>query len=182
MIKKPQILKSKRISLRVLKENDLDDFKGLFSTNRIYSLLDFNKKSSGKKSISKIFTKILRSYEKKDSNLPLAIIHNSGKQFLGLCGLSLLEEPKFTAEVFYALLSQYQGSGYAIESLKTLFKYAFKDLDLRKIIAHIRPGNTRAWKVAERSGMKYMGQISDNDQKYMVFTFNKKEFKAKIYY
>ncbi len=59
-----------------------------------------------------------------------------------------------------------------------LIEYAFIKLKIPKIIANIRPGNTRGWKVAERIGMKYMGHVQHNCfiPKAMLLTITKEEY------
>lgn len=182
MKKQPLILKSNRIYLRPIRKQDEDDIKKISGIEGVYIVLNRGKGVLEKEPLEYIFNSFFASRGTGKRNLTFAIFHKSGKQILGFCGLSLHENESDTGNVYYVLLSQYWGSGYAIEAMKTLFKYAFNKLKLQKIIAYIQPENTRAWKVAERSGMKYMGQVLHQKNKFMLFSFTKREFKAKIYY
>ncbi|MBD3198268.1 MAG: GNAT family N-acetyltransferase, partial [Candidatus Lokiarchaeota archaeon] len=113
----------------------------------------------------------------------LAIVDKFGKQYLGSCGLSLIDEYK-RYEIFYSLLYRYWGNGYAIEAVKTLFNYAFNQSEVKNMVAYINPKNSRSWKVAERSGMMYLGQITHKEtkEKAMYYVITKKEFKRQNYY
>jgi [ribosomal protein S5]-alanine N-acetyltransferase len=182
MKKQPQVLKSNRIFLRPINKRDEADFKKISGIKQMNIILDRKKAILEKEEFKNIFNSFLASHDAVKRNLILAIVHRSGKQLLGFCGLFLHKNEKDIGNVYYALLSQYWGNGYAIEAMKTLFKYAFIKLELQKIVAYIQPENTRAWKVAERSGMKYMGQIIHQKHKFMLFNFTKRDFKAKIYY
>jgi RimJ/RimL family protein N-acetyltransferase len=81
-------------------------------------------------------------------------------------------------ECHYALFPRYTGNGYAIEALRKVIEYIFTDYEFVKILAYVEQGNTRGWKVAERSGMKYMGDIFHlgKSSKVMYFLINKKDF------
>jgi len=57
-------------------------------------------------------------------------------------------------EVIYVLAKQYWGRGYAAEMAKRLIDYAFKEKNLQRVIALIKPGNGASAKVAETCGLK----------------------------
>ena len=81
-------------------------------------------------------------------------------------------------ECYYSLFPRFTGNGYAIEALKKVFEYIFTNYDFVKILAFVEQGNTRGWKVAERSGMMYMGDIFHigKNSKVMCFLINKRDY------
>jgi RimJ/RimL family protein N-acetyltransferase len=81
-------------------------------------------------------------------------------------------------ECHYALFPQYTGNGYAIEAMRRIFEYIFENYEFLKIVAYVEQGNTRGWKVAERSGMKYMGDIIHvgKKSKAMYFLLHKRDY------
>lgn len=105
------------------------------------------------------------------------LILRESDQNLGFIVLQTLEKEE-QIECYYELLSQYTGSGYAIEALKKIFDYIFTNHKFTKIVAYVDQGNVRGWKVAERSGMKYMGEFVRNgaNAKSMHFLINKRDF------
>jgi len=112
-------------------------------------------------SFNRLFKTIIDSYQSQEKVISYALMLKNTGDFLGFCGLITLEDI-IPMECYYFLRSEYCGNGYAIESLRKIFEYAFSELKLDKIAAYIDQGNTRGWKVAERSGMKYMGSILRN--------------------
>ena len=81
-------------------------------------------------------------------------------------------------ECYFILFPQYRGSGYAIEALKKSIEFAFSTFNINKLNAYISQDNKKGWLVAERSGMKYMGDIiiKQNNKKIMNFSLNKNDF------
>ena len=67
-----------------------------------------------------------------------------------------------TWELGYVFNKTYQGYGYATESIKGLIEYAFKELDVRRIIAMCNPENERSWKLLERLNMRREGMLLKN--------------------
>ena len=67
-----------------------------------------------------------------------------------------------TWELGYVFNKAYQGHGYATESIKGLLEYAFKELDVRRIIAMCNPENERSWKLLERLNMRREGMLLKN--------------------
>jgi len=130
-------------------------------------------------SFNRLFKTIIDSYQSQEIGISYALILKSTGDFLGFCGLITLED-NIPMELYYFLRPEYWGNSYAIESLRKIFEYAFSELELDKIVAYIDQGNTRGWKVAERSGMKYMGNILRKDtnlkKKSMFFLIDKNDY------
>ena len=125
---------------------------------------------------------LIRFFENSDTVLFTLLLRESN-QILGFVALQILEN-KEQMECYYELLPRYTGNGYAIEAMKKIFGYVFGNLQFEKIIAHVDQGNSRGWKVAERSGMKYMGDYVQNDAttKLMYFSINKNDFFNQLQY
>jgi len=119
--------------------------------------------------------------ELQKENYNFSIILRNSNSFIGYCGLEIIDI-KLQAKIFYALLSNFWGNGYGYEAIKQLIKFAFEELSLNKITAHISDGNARGWKVIEKEGLKYMGQIDVNNNKLMLFCINKKEYLNQNWY
>lgn len=160
----PNTLKTKRLMIRQFTQEDNDNvlrfIEGVTST-----------------SFNRLFKNIIDSYQSQEIVISYALILKSTGDFLGFCGLITLED-NMPMELYYFLRPEYWGNGYAIESLRKIFEYAFSELKLDKIVAYIDQGNTRGWKVAERSGMKYMGSIlrKDTNLKSMFFLIEKNDY------
>ena len=162
----PSTLETKRLTIRQFTQEDFDNvvsfIKGVTST-----------------SFNQLFKTIIDSYQSQEKVISYALVLKNNGDFLGFCGLNTLEDI-IPVELYYFLRPEYCGNGYAIESLRKIFEYAFSELELDKIIAYIDQRNTRGWKVAERSGMKYMGNVfrkdTDLNKKSMFFLIDKNDY------
>jgi len=125
---------------------------------------------------------LIRFFEKSDTLL-FALLLRESNQTLGFVALQILEKGELI-ECYYELLPHYTGNGYAIEAMKKIFGYIFGNLQFEKIVAHVDQGNNRGWKVAERAGMKYMGDIirMGATTKSMYFSINKSDYFNQLQY
>ena len=163
----PSTLKTKRLTIRQFTREDFDN---VVSFTKDIASNNFNQ----------LFKTIINSYQSQEKGISYALILKSNGEFLGFCGLLTLED-NMSMECYYFLQPEYWRNGYAIESLRMIFEYAFSELKLYKIVAYIDQGNIRGWKVAERSGMKYMGNILRKDtnlngKKLMFFLIDKNDY------
>jgi RimJ/RimL family protein N-acetyltransferase len=145
----------------------------ILETNRLI-LRPFPKKS---------LNEFLDSYRIPEPGISLLISSKENELILGTCGLYLIENG-ISIGCVYALLPEFRGNGYTIEAMRVLIEYAFTNLEFSTIIAYIHPNNTDGWKVAERIGMKYLGDIKHKDlsPRAMFFTIKKAEFLAQRSY
>ena len=111
------------------------------------------------------------------NTLIFSIIHKVNEQLLGLTFLKPLNSSS-EMECFIILFPQYRGDGFAIEALKKSIEFVFSTLKIDTLFAYVSQDNKRGWLVAERSGMKYMGDtiIEDKNKKVMKFSINKNDF------
>ena len=109
-----------------------------------------------------------------------SIAHKVNEQLLGLIFLKTLHI-KGEMECFYILVPQYIGNGYAIEALKKSIDFAFSALKIKILFGYFNQNNKKGWLVAERSGMKYMGDtiIEQKNRKIMKFSISKNDFDNK---
>ena len=119
----------------------------------------------------------LDNYRYTDPGFSLVIYSKVNDAYLGICGLNPIKDSNRVGLII-ALLPEFRGNGYAIEALLKLIEFSFSTLNILEIIAYIHPDNTHGWKVAERIGMKYMGQIQHKDfiPKAMLFTLKRREY------
>ncbi len=98
-------------------------------------------------------------------------------QIIGYIFLRAFEKDN-EIECFYALFPRYLRNGYTIEALRKFFEYIFSNSNFVKILAYVEQGNTRGWKAAERSGMKYMGDIfhEGKNSKVMYYLISKRDY------
>ncbi len=85
-----------------------------------------------------------------------AMISRASGQFLGMAGLIPHE---IGWEVFYSLVRDNWGQGYATEAAIACRDHAFGPAGQSRLIAIIHPQNTRAARVAVNLGMREAGRI-----------------------
>jgi RimJ/RimL family protein N-acetyltransferase len=154
----------------VIRQFTKEDFDNIVSFKKDMASTNFNH----------LFKTIIDSYQNQEIGISYALILKNNGAFLGFCGLTTLKD-SLLKECYYFLRPEYWGNGYAIESLRKIFEYVFLELKLDKILAYIDQGNTRGWKVAERSGMKYMGNFLRKDTNFkgknsMFFVIDKNDY------
>lgn len=90
-------------------------------------------------------------------------------------------------EIGYTFNGEYQGKGYAYESVKGMMTYAFSVLGVRRIFAEINARNTKSIRLIERLGMRKEAEHrelfprKENENvfdDFYVYALLKKEFKA----
>ncbi|MFW9940725.1 MAG: GNAT family N-acetyltransferase [Candidatus Thorarchaeota archaeon] len=178
----PERLETKRLLLRPYIDSDFKSFSLLMKDESIskhhYSMVD-QQTSNEEKSI---FSSIINSYNSNKPIFAWAIYNKETDVLIGTCGLNSCKNN--ITECFYALLPKYRRTGYAIESMQKILEFSFETLKKPQVIIYIHPNNTPAWKVAERIGMKYMGQFKHKKiiPKAMLFTIEKKEYEIKQLY
>lgn len=72
-----------------------------------------------------------------------------------------------TYDLGFTFNVNYQGKGYATESIKAFFNYAFNNMPVRRVTCHAQVENKNAWKLLERLGMRREGQHKKTSWKYL---------------
>lgn len=91
-----------------------------------------------------------------------AVHLKSNDEFIGWCGLKYIKEAN-EIDLGYRLKEEYWGKGYGCEAAKATIDYGLKILKLKRITATVLPENIASWKIMEKCGMKYIGNIVDKD-------------------
>jgi len=155
---KQNILKIKQLTLRFIKQSDIENIHKLQSIPEVdkYNTLGIPKDLSETKSV------MVSSFEdlKQDTikRYTFVIELHSTKEFIGLIALNLGNSKYKSAEVWYKLLPKQWRKGYATEALKCLLDFGFNTLKLHRIEAGCAVNNIGSIKVLEKAGMSYEGR------------------------
>lgn len=81
-------------------------------------------------------------------------------------------------DIGYALLSEYEGQGYATEGALLMAKMAFEEFKQQRISAITTDENIGSCKVLERLGFQHQSYIKlpDGNEELRLYTLNKEEF------
>ncbi|MFX0021978.1 MAG: GNAT family N-acetyltransferase [Candidatus Hermodarchaeota archaeon] len=170
-------IETKRLILIHLNINDFEFFSRIIKDKSISENLNYIFNNINIENLELLFKSITNTSDIIENILSYLVLRRDTNDYIGLCGLRLLMNKK-EAYCFYYLIPLYRGSGFAIESMKKIIELGFLKLNLSKISIFINPNSTKVWKVAERTGMKYLGhvKISGVHSKAMYFSIEKKEF------
>lgn len=106
---------------------------------------------------------------------PYAVVEKASNQLIGYCGLFNFPDVngKREIEIGYRLARGTWGQGFATEAARSVRDYAFRSLDIPRLIAIIDPDNIASIRVAEKIGMHYEQDVlfdgySHPDRVYVV--------------
>lgn len=145
-------IETERLNLRPI---SLEDKEALFSyrsdkiTNQFQGWIPIKLEEA-----SEFIQKISTTFNSPDSWFQFAIFEKNGGQMIGDLGVHFLEEGSKQAEIGCTLSKDFQGKGYAHESLKALMNSLFYDIDLHRIFASIDPQNIGSIKMMEKLGFR----------------------------
>ncbi len=152
------MINSASLRLRYIRYDDLDSIHHLHSlpeTNKYNTLgipehIDVTKQ---------ILNQWLEAYSKNPVQSYMFVIEwKESNLFVGLAALNL-GKPKYrSAEIWFKLLPEFWGKGFATEALKALIHFGFKDLNLHRIEAGCAVDNMASMKVLEKAGMQQEGR------------------------
>lgn len=99
----------------------------------------------------------MASYKKNGFGLFRVSNKHSGA-VMGICGL-ISREALDDVDIGYALLPEFCGQGYAVESARAVLDFGKEQLHLDPIVAVVSPGNTASVRLLEKLGMEFTRKI-----------------------
>jgi len=101
----------------------------------------------------------LRDLSKTEPGRPgswyqIGIILRSSGELIGDCGFQVLETEPRQADVGIALAPEFQGRGYATETLRALLDYLLVALGKDRVFGSVDPRNVRSMRLLQRVGMR----------------------------
>ena len=115
----------------------------------------------------------LDRYSERGIGLWAAELKDNG-EFVGQVGLVHMEiEGRKEVEIAYLFVSKHWGKGYATEAAEACKEFAFRHLDLHRVVIVIRPENISSRRVAERLGAVIEKEYEKNGLIHLVYVLNK---------
>lgn len=163
-----KILETKRLILRRLVPDDLDDLFALYRDPEI----------------RRYFPEGTLSYEETKEELEWflnghpdhpelglwATIHKATDRFIGRCGLlpwTIEQRPE--VEVAYLLAKEFWGQGLGTEAARGIVQYGFEHLQLSRLICMIDAENRASMKVALNIGMTLDKEMHDEKGPFLLY-------------
>jgi [ribosomal protein S5]-alanine N-acetyltransferase len=103
-----------------------------------------------------------------------SVVHKADGLLIGDCGLEWMDlDGVEVAELGYDFRSDYWNQGYATEAAQAVRDHAFRDLHLPCLVSLIRVGNAPSRRVAEKIGMRCMGELTRYDRQYWQYLLDR---------
>lgn len=148
---------TERLLLREITWNDLEQIHRLHSVPEVdrYNTLGIPKEMDETREV--IRPDIEAKVKDPQSRYTWRIILLQTGDFIGLAGMTLSNDKFRLGEIYYKLLPQYWGKGYATEVTKSLVLTGFDKFGLHKVEAGVATENERSIRVLEKAGMTREG-------------------------
>jgi len=150
-------IESKRLILREISWNDLEDIHSIHS----YPEVDEYNTLGIPKDIDETRELMRKDIESKDNPKRTAvhwiIVLREAQLTIGLAGIFLSRDKFRLGEIYYKFTPFHWGNGYATEVCRALIKTGFMDFNLHKVEAGVATENIKSIRVLEKSGMTREG-------------------------
>ena len=149
-------LETERLLLRKLQLGDVYEYyERLFGDGDVTRYMLFEPHQTIMESLESVQQKLKR-YEEEPFYC-WAVERKEEGGLMGLVELLRFEEETGTCSFVYMLGCSYWNQGYGTEMLKAVFRFAFEELEVERIIADHITENVASGRVMEKAGMKHIG-------------------------
>jgi RimJ/RimL family protein N-acetyltransferase len=147
-------LQGKKVSLRVLREQDIDIWFKWFNNERVTDYMNKGVFPNTKQLQKEYFNKILIS----KNDIQLAIIVNAGNKLIGTVGIHKIDWVNRNADISIVIGDEkYWGKGLAKEVIALVVRHAFTKINLHKLTAGMIANNIGSRKCFESNGFVHEG-------------------------
>ncbi|MDO5968603.1 GNAT family N-acetyltransferase [Flavivirga aquimarina] len=157
-MKKEYIFKSERLGFRNWTKTDLTEFAKI---NMDLDVMEHFPKPLTEKETAEFIDRLKKHYTKNGFNYFATEILDSG-ELIGFIGLAFQDyKTDFTpaVDIGWRLKKSSWGKGYATEGAKKCLEFAFKELNLEKIISTCTEKNSKSENVMKKIGMEKIGEF-----------------------
>jgi RimJ/RimL family protein N-acetyltransferase len=146
-------LETERLVLRRFTDSDLDAFVAYRALPEVarYQSWDAYSVDDGQKLISSMQFKEPGTVGEW---FQFAIQERASNALIGDCAICVDAHQPRQAEIGFTLHPAHQGHGYATEAVLKLLEYAFRTLELHRVIGNCDARNLASARVMERAGMR----------------------------
>lgn len=161
------VLETERLLLRSMVAEDLDDLVGIFGDPLVMAA--FRAAPLDREQVRRWLERNLDHQREHGYGLFAVCLKENGR-LIGDCGLELMEvSGEQVVELGYDFRSEYWNRGYATEAARAVCDFAFSTLRLPRLVSLIQLGNAASERVAEKTGLKRIGQTHRNDRTYLRY-------------
>lgn len=170
-------LETDRLLLRQWREEDLDPYARICADPEVMRYLPgiLTREESAKQ-----IERFVRHWEEHGYGL-WAIEEKKTGTFIGFIGLLRQDdwsEGEHKVEVGWRLDRSFWGNGLATEGALASLRYGFNRLKLPRIISICDPRNSASWRVMEKCGLTYQGEIHWRGYEDIWYAIDRDEWEA----
>jgi ribosomal-protein-alanine N-acetyltransferase len=108
----------------------------------------------------------VRSYDEeraRGTSHRMVVVHGGPDEIAGILNLTSIvaRAPIWNARIGYSLDHDSEGKGLMSEALTLVVRYAFEELNLKRLLAGFMPQNNRSARVLERAGFVREGYLRE---------------------
>ena len=160
-------LETPRLILRDIRMEDIQEYyERLFSDGDVCRYLLFDPHQDIGESYEQI-QGILQQYE-EGKFYRWGITEKGDDSLIGIIGLVRIEEETSQCSFAYLLGCDYWNRGYGTEVLKEVIRFAFEELEIRRIVADHMAENPASGAVMRKAGMTHIGTEKGKYEKQCV--------------
>ena len=170
-----ETLRTERLVLRMLREDDLDEYAAMTADPEVTRYLG-NGDTLSRADAWRQVAMILGHWRLRGYGLWAAEEAATGR-LVGRIGFLYPEGwPDF--ELGWTLAREFWGRGYATEGARAALEYGFTELGRDRVISLIRPANAPSVRVAERLGEKLEGTVDLLGSEALVYAVTREDWLA----
>ena len=174
------VIKTKRLQLRKITDNDFDNLKAIISDEETMS---YYPKPYDDNGVLRWINWCKDCYEKYGFGL-WAIELKDNNTFIGDCGISKQNiDGQEVFEIGYHLNKHYWHQGYAIEAARAVKQYYFDNFDYDEIYSYMNSNNKPSYSLAIANGMSFVKEYDLDGEVHKVYRISRNEYELqRIYY
>jgi ribosomal-protein-alanine N-acetyltransferase len=98
-----------------------------------------------------------------------AIREKGFDRVIGYCGIGTPQFDRHITEVFYGLVPDKWGQGYATEAVKKMLNFGFCEVKLKEIVGFCEEENIASSRVLEKAGLKVIGKLKNLPDEFKYY-------------
>ncbi len=173
MVMNFELFVTPRTRVRRFQPDDEDKLAKILCDDSITNNMAFPDDVKTREGAQTLLNSTIEAYDTVNPLNAFAIESMSDRVFVGITGFNELGGGE--AEVFYALLPEFWGKGYATELLDALSNYILSETNCHTLVAPIVQSNIASIKVAEKNGFNNHSHEENPNYKEPVFVYKKKK-------
>jgi len=166
----PRALETSRLRIRPYRQEDLENVTLLLRDEEVVRQTGM-KENQTRQEVAAFFQVILNSYVTRHPVCAFAVEERETGSVVGSCGYEAVGDYG-DVQIYYALLPDCRGNGYATEASERLIAFLLDDSGARRVLAYTASDNTPSVALAERVGMKLEEELSIGGRPSLMYAIS----------